>query len=146
MNVSNRHERVVAATPEQVAALVADFERVWPTQIVPAPRLRGDRLYKAGMMLWKEFERHGAVRAFRVVSPEGLQAEHWFEVERVADQTLLRHTVEGEAVGACEAVWREQIEPVHDLVLEALLDKVEAAAADRGPMRGRFGRGPQRAA
>jgi ketosteroid isomerase-like protein len=129
LNVRNRHERVVAATPERVAALVADFEQVWPTQIVPAPRLRGDRLYEAGLMLWQEFDRPGAVRAFRVISPEGLLAEHWFEVERLADQTLLRHRVEGEAVGACEAVWREQIEPSHDLVLEALLDKVEAAVA-----------------
>src|SRR5829696_8164618 len=83
MEVSNRHERVFAATPEQVAALVADFERVWPTQIAPAPRLQGHRLYKAGMMLWQEFDRPGAVRAFRVIGPEGFRAEHWFEVERV---------------------------------------------------------------
>jgi hypothetical protein len=129
MKVCNSHERLIAAAPERVAALVADFERIWPTQIAPAPRLQGHRLYKAGMMLWREFDRPGAARAFRVISTGGLQGEHWFEVEHVGDGTLLRHTIEGEAVGEFEAIWREQIEPMHDLVLEALLDNVEAAVA-----------------
>jgi hypothetical protein len=127
MKVSNRHERIVAAAPERVAALVADFERIWPRQIAPTPRLQDHGLYKAGMMLWREFDRPGTARAFRVISPEGLQAEHWFEVEPVEGGALLRHTVEGEAVGECEAIWREQIEPAHDLVLEALLDNVAAS-------------------
>jgi hypothetical protein len=34
----NRHERLIAAPPEQIAALIADFDRIWPTQIGPAPR------------------------------------------------------------------------------------------------------------
>jgi hypothetical protein len=129
MKVCNIHERCIAAKPERVAGLVADFELVWPTQIGPAPRLQRHRLYKAGMMLWQEFDRPGAARAFRVISPEGLQVEHWFELEPVEEGTLLRHTVEGEAVGEFEATWREQIEPRHDVVLEALIDNVEAAAA-----------------
>jgi hypothetical protein len=132
MKVSNRHERVVAATPERAAALVADFDRVWPVQIAPAPRPQGDRLYEVGMMLWEELNRPGAARAFRLISPDGLRGEHWFEIERVAGGTLIRHTVDGEAVGECEAVWRDQIEPAHDLVLEALLDNVEMAATDEG--------------
>ncbi len=129
MKMGNRHERVLAATPDQVAALVADFEGIWPTQIGPAPRPQGDRLFKAGMMVWEEFDRPGAVRAFRVISPEGLRAEHWFELEGVDGGTLLRHTIDGEAVGTYEAIWRERIEPYHDLVLEALLDNIEAAVA-----------------
>jgi hypothetical protein len=36
--------------------------------------------------------------------------------------------VEGCAVAEYEMVWRERIEPLHDLILEALLDNVEAAA------------------
>jgi hypothetical protein len=87
---------------------VAEFELVWPTQIAPAPRLQGDRVYRVRIMRWQEFDRSGAARAFRVISPEGLQADHWFEVECVRDGTLLRHTVDGQAVGECEAVWREQ--------------------------------------
>jgi len=129
MKISNRHERIVPATPERVAAIVADFDRIWPTQIAPAPRGQGRRLYDTGRMLWEEFNRPGATRAFRVISPEGLQVEHWFELERVDGGTLLRHTVEGQALGKYEADWSERIEPVHNRLLEAVLDNVEAAVA-----------------
>ena len=129
MKIKNRHERVIAAPPERIAALIADFDRVWPTQIAPAPRLQGHRLYDAGPMLWEEFDRPGAARAFRVVRPVELNGEHWFELELAEDATVLRHTLEGRAAGKYEAIWRERIGPLHDLILEALLDNVEAAAA-----------------
>ena len=133
MKIRNRHERVVGAPPERVAALIADFDRIWPTEIAPAPRPQGDRLYDAGPMLWEELDRPGAARAFRVVRPDGLRAEHWFELEPADGATVLRHTIEGCAVGRYEAIWRERIEPLHDLILEALLDRVEAAVAAHGP-------------
>ena len=129
MKITKRHERMVAAAPERIAALIADFDRVWPKQIAPAPRLQGHRLYDAGLMLWEEFDRPGAERAFRVVRPDELQGEHWFELELADGATVLRHTLEGYAVGRYEAIWCERIEPLHDLILEALLDNVEAAAA-----------------
>jgi hypothetical protein len=128
MRIRNRHQRVVAAGPEQVAALVAELDGVWPTELAPAPRALGSRRYDAGSMLWEEVDRPGAARAFRVIDPDELQAEHWFELEPAGSGTLLRHTVEGEALGRYAALWRERIEPLHDRVLEALLDNVEAAA------------------
>lgn len=129
MKIRKLHERMVAAPPERIAALIADFERVWPTQIAPAPRRQGHRLYDAALMLWEEFDRPGAARAFRVVRPDELQGEHWFELELAEGATVLRHTLEGCAVGKYEAIWCERIEPLHDLILEALLDNVEAAVA-----------------
>jgi hypothetical protein len=129
MKISNHHERVVAATPERVAAIIAGFDGIWPTRIAPAPRRRERRQYDTGLMLWKEFERPGAARAFRVISPQGLQGEHWFELKRVKGGTLLCHVLEGQAVGKCEALWSERIEPLHNRVLEALLDNVAAAVA-----------------
>jgi hypothetical protein len=129
MKIRNQHERMVAAPPERIAALIADFGLLWPTQIAPAPRGQGHRLYDAGLMLWEEFDRPGAARAFRVVRPAELQAEHWFELESAAGATILRHTIEGSAAGKYEAIWQERIEPLHDRVLEALLDNVEAAVA-----------------
>jgi len=42
--------------------------------------------------------------------------------------TVLRHTLEGCATGKYEAIWRARIKPLHDLILEALLDNAEAAA------------------
>ena len=131
MKIRNRHERVVAAPPERIAALIADFDRVWPTEIAPAPRLQGHRVYDAGPMRWEEFDRPGSPRAFRVIRPDELQAENWFELEPAEGATVLRHTLEGWAVGNYEAIWCERIEPLHDLVLEALLDNVESAVAPR---------------
>jgi len=129
MKIRNRHERIVAAPPERVAAFIADFDHIWPRQIAPVPRLCGHRLYDAGLMLWEEFDRPGAVRAFRVVRPDELQGEHWFELGFAEGATILRHTLEGCAAGKYEAIWSERVEPLHDLILEALLDNVEAAAA-----------------
>ena len=127
MKITNRHERIIAATPERIAALVADFDRIWPTQITPAPRLHGHRLYDAGLMLWEEYDRPGAARAFRVTRPAELQVEHWFEQGVALGRTILRHTIQGCAAGKYETIWRERIEPLHDLILEALLDNVAAA-------------------
>jgi hypothetical protein len=132
MKIRNVHERTIAAPSERIAALIADFGCIWPTRLGPAPRPRGDRIYQAGRMTWEEFDRPGAARAFRVLGPGGLQVEHWFELEPAADATVLRHTVEGRAVGKYEEIWRERIEPGHDVVLEALLDNVESTAASGG--------------
>jgi len=134
VKVASVHERRFGATPERLAALVADFGAIWPTQIAPAPRPEGAEL-RVPTMRWREFDRPGAVRAFRVVSPPEFRGEHWFEVERVEAGTVLRHTIDGEATGAGEAVWRNQIEPVHDLVIEAMFDnvgRIVAAENDQG--------------
>jgi hypothetical protein len=138
MKITNRHERVLHALPEELAPLIADFGRIWPTGTGPAPRLVGDRLYEAGRMLWEEYDRPGALRAFRVIRPDELRLEHWFEAEPAAGGTILRHTVEGYATGRYEAIWRERIEPSHDVELEAILDNVQAAVS-RDPRLPRVG-------
>jgi hypothetical protein len=94
----------------------------------PAPRRQGQRLYDAGLSSGKR----SIARALLVRSGwsgrDELEAEHWFEVEPADGATVLRHTIEGSAAGRYEAIWVERIEPLHDLILEALLDNVEAAA------------------
>jgi hypothetical protein len=128
MRIRNGHERAVPAPPERVAELIADFGRIWPSHIAPAPRRQEDGLYHAGLMLWEEVDRPGAVRAFRVAAPHEIQAEHWFEVAPADDGAVLRHVIDGRADGRYEAIWRDRIEPLHDRILEALLDNVAAAA------------------
>jgi hypothetical protein len=125
----NRHERVISATPEQLAGLLSDFDAIWPTQLATAPRTLGDGRYEASPMIWEEFQRPGAIRAFRVILPEELQGQHWFEVQAVDGGTLVRHTIDGEAFGTYQAISRDRIEPRHDRILEALLDNLEAAVA-----------------
>jgi hypothetical protein len=128
VEIMNRHERLIAAPPERIAALVADFARIWPVQLAPAPRTRDDHTYDAGPMTWEECDRPGAVRAFRVVSPGELRAGHWFELVPAEGGTLLRHTVEGTAAGRYGTIWTERIEPLHNQILEAILDNVQSAA------------------
>jgi hypothetical protein len=84
------------------------------------------------MMLWKEFDRGGGARAFRVVRPEGPRLEHWFELERVDGGRVLRHIIDGSAVGKFEQVWSERIGADHDRCIEALFDNVGARAATDG--------------
>lgn len=127
MKIFNRHERLIAAPPERIAPLVADFSVIWPAQLAPVPRPLGDRRYDTGLMLWEETERPGAIRAFRVLSPGELQAGHWFELVPAEGGMLLRHTVEGTATGAYGQLWPERIEPLHNRILEALLDNVQSA-------------------
>ena len=122
MKIYNVHEREVDGSVAEVAELL-DVVALWPTEITPAPRPEGEAL-RIGPMLWQETEREGSVLAFRVVSPEALDAEHWFDATRRDGGTTLRHTVSGRAEGDAEAVWR-QIEPLHDRILEAMLDRVE---------------------
>lgn len=137
MKIFNRHERLIAALPERIAPLVADFDVIWPAQLAPVPRSRGDRRYDTGLMIWEEIDRPGAVRASRVLSPGELQASHWFELLPAEGGTLLRHTVEGIAIGAYEQIWPERIEPSHNRILEALLDNVQSVATGPGGLRGR---------
>jgi hypothetical protein len=127
VKIRNRHERVISAPPERVAGLVLDLDAIWPTQIVAPPRPLGQRRYEEGPMVWEEFDRPGAIRAFRVIVPKELRGEHWFEAQSVDGGTLVCHTIVGEAVGAYESIWHERIEPSHDLILEAVLDNIEAA-------------------
>jgi hypothetical protein len=47
----------------------------------------------------------------------------------VPNGTLVRHTVEGEALGHYEAIWRDRIQPAHDNILEGVLDNIEAELA-----------------
>jgi hypothetical protein len=120
------HERTVASSPEEVRSLIDDVFAVWPTELAPAPAPRGKGLFRAAPMMWQEYDRPGAVRAFRVVAPEGVHAEHWFDVESVDGGALMRHTIEGEAIGEFEGVWRDRIQPLHDKLMEALFDRIEA--------------------
>jgi hypothetical protein len=128
MKIFNRHERLIAAPPGRIAALVADFDLSWPTRLAPVPTPRPGRQYDTGLMVWEEYDRPGAIRAFRVLSPAELRAGHWFELIPAEDGTLLRHTVEGTATGPFETIWAEQIEPRHNQILEAILDNVQSAA------------------
>ena len=127
MKVDNVHERLLTAAAEDVTALFADMDRLWPT-VSPVPEPESD-LIRVGKMLWRPVERDGSPRAYDIVEPEEFRASHWFEVDDGERGTVLRHTVRGEAVGAFEPVWRDRMEPRHDAYIEAVFDRAEEALA-----------------
>jgi len=126
VKIHNVHERIVAGEPGQIARLIGDFDEIWPEHVARAPRSLGDGVYAAGPMVWQERTRPGAARAFRVIHPPELDAEHWFEVRPAPTGTLVRHVVAGEAQADLADAWRRRIEPIHDRILEALLDRIAA--------------------
>ena len=129
MKVHNVHERRLAVTPEAVTELFADSEQRQLVLRFPAPE-PGSGLLRIGPMLWQPVERGGAALAYDIVGPAEFPASHWFEIGAGTDsRTTLSHTVEGEAVGEFEPVWRDRIEPMHDAYIEAIFDRVEAALA-----------------
>ena len=96
---------------------------------LPAPRPEGNAL-RMWMMLWQPVEREGSPRAWDVVEPDGLRASHWFEVVDGSDGgAIMRHTIEGEAVGEFEPMWRDRVEPLHDVYIEAMFDRAQEALA-----------------
>jgi hypothetical protein len=133
MKIAVCHERAFDAAPERISALIADFDRVWPQDIAPAPRQQGPGVYDAGLMRWEEFDRPGVIRAFRVTRPSGLHGEHWFELVVSGGMPVLRHTIDATASGAFAAIWRARIARLHDQILEALLDNVQEALAREEP-------------
>lgn len=129
MKIAVSHERAFAAAPERISALIADFDRVWPLDITPAPQPQGHGVYDAGPLRWEEFDRPGAIRAFRVTRPAGLHGEHWFELVISGGMPVLRHTIDATASGAFAVIWRARIARLHDQILEALLDNVQHSLA-----------------
>jgi hypothetical protein len=127
VKVHNVHERTLAAPPADVEALFGNMDALWPTPAFPAPEPADGSRVSLGSMLWEPVEREGAAKAYRIVGPDEFPAEHWFEVRADADGCVLRHTVEGEAVGEFEEVWRERVGPLHDAYIEAMFDRAQEA-------------------
>ena len=132
MKIAVSHERALDAAPERISALIAEEKEPEP-HIAPAPRPQGPGVYDTGLMRWEEFDRPGAIRAFRVTRPAGLHGEHWFELVVSGGMPVLRHTVDATASEAFAAIWRARIARLHDQILEALLDKVQQALAQEEP-------------
>ena len=122
MRVHNVHERTLAATPEQVESLFEDIDGIWPD---PQPVAEGAGL-RMGQMLWQRFTRGDTTLAWRISSPRDLPAVHWFDIHPNGNgRTLLRSTMEGQALGECEAQWRDEIEPAHNAYIESLFDRTQ---------------------
>jgi hypothetical protein len=141
MEILNLHERILPATAEQVGALLDGLagpdDRLWPADRWPGLPLRFDRPLGVGA-----YGGHGPVRyrveeyvpgrrvVFRFSERMGLDGTHRFEVDDSQGVVELRHVLAGRTRTAGTAIrWRLVIRPLHDAVLEDLLDRAELATS-----------------
>ena len=144
--VRNVHQRLVPAPPERVGEVLetlgSDGDRLWPHERWVAMRMK-DGLEQGSRgghgRIRYEVARHepGRLVEFRFPQRSGFRGMHRFELEPNGRGTVLTHTLEGTTHGRNRIVWPLVIRPMHDALLEDLLDKAEreAAAVDRGLRR-----------
>ncbi|NHC44962.1 SRPBCC family protein [Motilibacter aurantiacus] len=141
MLVRSVHERLLLASPDAVGelldALGGAHDRLWPAGRWPPLRLdRPLRVEAAGG--------HGPIGyavvahepgrrvVFRFTEPRGLVGVHRFEVEpRQGVGVVLRHTLEASLRGRLLLGWLLVLRPLHDALLEDLLDRAELAVEGR---------------
>jgi hypothetical protein len=137
MRVHNVHARRIAATPAQVGALLdtlgSSDDRFWPHENWPAIKL--DRALQVGAVGGHGTEPYEVVLfapakhvrfEFRGGHRHGF---HEFTLQDSGDgHSLLRHTTQAQVPFSIKAAlfWYALIRPLHNALLEDLLDKVES--------------------
>ncbi|WP_280405935.1 SRPBCC family protein [Nocardia brasiliensis] len=136
MAVYNVHERLLAAQPREVGALVdtlaSSEDKLWPPGWPP---MEFDRPLGVGAV-----GGHGPVRytvvayvpatwvRFTFTGPRGFDGFHEYAVLAVDENhTLLRHTLAMKTHRAARLTWPLAIGPLHDACLEDSLDRAELA-------------------
>ncbi|OLT44239.1 hypothetical protein BJF85_20395 [Saccharomonospora sp. CUA-673] len=134
MGVVNVHERRFAVPQDQVGALIdalaGDDDPVWPGKLWPPLRL--DRPLGVGAT-----GGHGPVRyhviayvpgrwvRFSFDRPTGFDGVHEFTALTDGDHTVLRHLIAMRVHGTARLSWPLVYGPLHDALLEDLLDRAE---------------------
>lgn len=133
--IHNVHERVVAAPPDALAplldALGGTEDVLWPAPAWEPMILDGPPVAGAdgghGPIRYRvvEAERGRRIR-FEFHSTPGIEGYHEISVEDAAGgATLIRHVLDCRAHGRMRLVGPVLLEPLHDAVLEDLLDNAE---------------------
>jgi hypothetical protein len=136
MHIVNIHQRLLPATIEQVGALLDGLagpgDRLWPAD--RWPRLRLDRPLAVGAT-----GGHGRITyhvqeylpgrrvVFRFTPGLGIQGTHRLEANHGQGLVELRHTLEGHSHGRTVLTWPLVFRPLHDALIEDLLDRAEFA-------------------
>jgi hypothetical protein len=130
--VHSLHRRHYGAPPEHLGALLDTLagsnDQLWPRDRWPALRLdRGLHVGSRGG--------HGPIRytvgaytparhvRFDFTAPRGFDGWHAFDVETRRDGSELRHTIEMRVHGVARLTWPVVFRPLHDALLEDLLDR-----------------------
>ena len=137
MKIVNVHQRLLHASPDRVAALIASLgspnDQLWPR--TGFPRMVLDRPLAVGAK-----GGHGPIRymveacepgfaKFRFTSANGW---HAFEVlEGTAHHCVLEHRMELNVSGLALLRWLLVIRPLHDACVEELLSQAQASLGEK---------------
>jgi len=137
MKIHNVHEREYSASVDDVAKLMASLgsreDRLWardnwPPMILDAPLGAGAKgghgpiryhvsEYAPGRQVTFQFDDEGLVRE--------MNGHHRFEIEKRKDGTILRHVIDATCNLKMWLMWHLMVGPMHDAVLEEILDQAE---------------------
>lgn len=134
MQVRNVHTRRLDASASAGGALLdtagSENNRLWPRNW---PRMKFDQPLRVGV-----HGGHGPIRyfveayepgkrvQFRFTGPRGFEGYHALDVEPEGDSAcVLRHVIEMEARGVGILSWTVVFRPLHDALIEDLLDRAE---------------------
>jgi hypothetical protein len=145
VRVVNIHERILDASAERVGQLIDSLasadDRLWPHDRWPA--MCFDRPLGVGAVgghgpIGYVVESYAPGRGVRFLftKPEGFVGIHRFETEPIGPtKTKLRHVIDMQTNGKAALAWAIAIRPLHDALLEDLLDRAERATGAKPPAR-----------
>lgn len=137
MKVTNVHQRLLHASPQQAGALIdqlaSPHDVLWPHE--NWPRIRFDRPLGVGAS-----GGHGPIRyvveaytpghsiRFRFLQPKGFKGWHACEIlDATPFHCVLEHRIEMTLQGSARLLWPLVIRPLHDACLEDLLSRAQVA-------------------
>ena len=140
MKVLNVHSRVIECQKSQIdqllETLTSQEDKVWPSEQWPK------MFFKDGFKLGSKGG-HGPIRytitqikkgellEFKFTSPQGFDGHHRFEMSiQNENQQKLKHTIDMNTRGLASLKWLIVIRPLHDALIEDLLDKIETQLTD----------------
>jgi hypothetical protein len=135
MKILNVHSRTINRPKEEIAQVLATLaskdDKVWPVKSWPRIYFGGDnRIGSEGghgpvRYVIERFDPKGVFQ-FRFLRPKGFNGIHKFEIKPITDQqTEVVHTISMTTKGMATLQWYVVIRPLHDALLEDLLDRVE---------------------
>lgn len=145
----NIHERIIDMDAHMAFQYLEDMgtakDLVWPNPDLPFERTPGE--LRPGVTT----ESHGRIRATlqdytsgsRIawgVDMAALKGSHVFLVEAIAPgKSKVKHVLEVDLAPWFVPLWDAEIGPLHDKILEGLLDKMQQLASEHGGMTAEHG-------
>lgn len=133
--IRNVHERRIEVEPARVGelldALAGDEDPLWPSPewpplVLDAPLGIGAQGGHGPVRYRVQEFVPGRRVVFGFHRSVGIDGTHALEVEADGGATVLRHVLRGRARAGMRIAWPLTVEPVHDALIEDLLDRAEA--------------------